>query len=174
MVTKREFLLEQMERTQLQRTRRRRDQRSHRRRLLVLGAVAMCLLFVLGLPSFICHTPVARSLLARAAAAYAIDADAATVRIGWVTPLQVTGLALRGQRAGSEIAIDRLTAGVTILDWMASGIEDLGQVSLRGVQVQSEIWDDHLGLEDDFIEWFEPPSNESTMKGLIQLQDLSL
>ncbi len=169
-----DYLLDELERTQFQRTRRRRDQRSRRRRLLAVIVLAMSLLGLLGLPSLVCHTPVARTLLARSAASHDLDAEASAIRIGWITPLRINGLALHGRRGESEIEIEQLTAGLTVSDWLTSGLTELGEVTLRGVAIRSELRAERLSLEDDFPAWFEPSGGATTTSGQIRLQDVSL
>lgn len=173
-MTQDDFLLDQLDETQRQRTRRRRDQRGRRRRLLSLALIGLALLFLLGLPSLICHTPVGRNLLIRAAASEGFEADAGSVRIGWVTPLRVTGLSLRGDHAGSEITIDELSAGITVGDWIRSGTGKLGAVSLRGLEIRTDIDGDRLGLEEDLAAWFAPSDGTAFAGGPVRLQDVTI
>ncbi len=173
-MTQDDFLLDQLEETQRHRTRRRRDRRGQRRRLLSLALLGIAVLLLLGLPSLICHTPVGRNLLIRAAAAEGLEANADSVRIGWVTPLRVTGLSLRGDRGGSEVTIDELTAGITVGDWIRSGTDKLGEVSLRGLDVRTDIDHDRFGLEEDFAAWLAPSDATAFAGGPIRLQDVTI
>ena len=173
-VTNDDFLLDQLERTQLERTRRRRRHQSRRRRWFVLGTATMLLLLVAGLPSLISHSPVAGSLLHRAAAQHGLNARAESVQVGWITPLTIRGLTIRGTRADSEIKIAEMAADITAGDLIAGSPAAFEHLSLRGVRLKCQLRDGRFTLEDDFEPLLRGPSAQPVALQRIQLQDVSL
>ena len=168
------FLLGQWERTQRLRTRRRRDQRVRRRRLVASISALMILLLLLGLPSLMCHTPIARGMLARSAAAYGFDADADAIRIGWITPLRIDRLRVDGTRGGSQLQVAQLTAGMTVADWLWSRKLDFGELVARGAVLNTSLAEGSFGLERDLETWLATDGTAPSPQGLVRVQDLSL
>ncbi len=172
-VTKDDFLLDQVERSQQHQTRRRRDNRSRRRQLYLFGGIAIFLTMVLGAPSFISHSSIGRSILIQTLADYGLDANVEAVRIGWMTPLRVSGLQIHGS-AGSEVTIDQLDMEMTVSSLMAASEDDLGQINARGVQLSCMIADGTCSLEDDLQPFLQSTDDESTSTSSLRLQDISL
>ena len=84
-VTTDDFSLEQKERAQQRQTEQRRQERSRRNRLILFagGACALCLLFLM--PSMISHSSIGRSYLIDYLSAHGLQAEVASVRVGWLT-----------------------------------------------------------------------------------------
>ncbi len=68
-----DYRLDQVERSQLSQTRRRREHRSRRRHLYLLAGLAFIVVLAVGAPSLISHSSIGRSILARSMAAYGLD-----------------------------------------------------------------------------------------------------
>ncbi len=118
--------------------------------MMILSCLTLVGLLILGGPSIVCHSSIGRSMLAKTLAGYGLDGSAETMRIGWVTPLQVTGLNIRGTTAGSTVAVDRIDMDMTITDLIAdSSLSNLGQITLRGVRVVATVDEGRSSIEDD-------------------------
>ncbi|MEM9587762.1 MAG: hypothetical protein AAGA03_10825, partial [Planctomycetota bacterium] len=167
------YRLEQVERDQQRRTRRRRGDRVRRKRVLWLTAGGFSLLILLALPSIFSHLSIAQSLLSRAASEYGLYAEAESVRIGWITPLKITGLHARGD-AGSEVAIDTLTADVTVLDWLRGETADLGEVVVRKLHVIAPIDGGSCALEKDLQPLLQTDSQGESSVAHVIVQEATL
>ena len=168
-----DYYLDQVERSQLDQTRRRRSGRSQRRRIYLLVGLISLALLILGAPSILSHSPLGRSLVSRTAAGYGFDAQATSARIGWITPLKITGLQLEGTRAGSRITIDQIDSAVTIGTLLSGGNGDFGSVIVRGVNVTCSVSAGSCSLEQDLQTLLEP-SDPSGSNGVVQIQDAAL
>ncbi len=167
-----DYFLDQVERSQQHQTARRRSARSRRRRIyLLVGFVSLALL-ILGLPSLISHSPIGRSIVARTVADYGLNGQAASARIGWITPLRITGLKVSGD-AGSEITIEQLDSGVTISK-LIRGIEDYGDVVIRGLNVRCSVAKGRCNLEDDLSELLSSSGESSNASGSVRIQDATI
>jgi len=170
-----DFLRDQAERTQQLRTDRRRTGRSQQRRLYVLGAVAMFGLLILGLPSLVSHSPLGRSLVASAAAQQGLQLTAESLRIGWFTPLRLTGIQIRSQSTGNHFRIARIDSGLTVTDMLQGIHNQLGKFSIRGVDIQCTMNEGRCSLEDDLQALLESDgSSESFPTGAISVEDISV
>lgn len=167
-----DFLLDQVERNQRQQTRRRRDKQSRRRQLYTIGVVVALMMLALGGPSLISHSSIGTSMAAQTLADYGLEGTVESVRIGWVTPLRVTGLKVQG-KAGSEIAIDQVDMDMTVSEMLRSSTE-LGQVAVRGVNIACLIGDGRCSLEDDLQLLLEPSESSTTTTTTLALQDITV
>ena len=110
-----DFSLDQVERSQREQTRRRRDKQSRRKQLYFLGGVVALALLVLAGPSLVCHSSMGRSMAKKSLAEYGFEGDVESLRVGWVTPLRAKGLQIHGA-AGSQISVEHLDMDMTVLD----------------------------------------------------------
>jgi hypothetical protein len=173
-VTTDDFLLDQVERSQEQLTRRRRDGRSRRRQLSIVVGLALLLVTALIAPSLVSHSSIGRSILVSALSGYGLQSSVEAMRIGWVTPLRISGLQLRGA-AGSEVKIDQFDMDLTVTDLLAGLADQLGQISVRGVKVRCAMQEGRCNLEDDFQALLEPSGDEpSAITATLELQDISV
>ncbi|WP_145172684.1 hypothetical protein [Rubripirellula lacrimiformis] len=174
-VTTDDFLLDQADRTLRDQTRRRRDGRSRRRGVYLIGGLTLVGLLILGGPSLISHSSIGQSMLTKSLAEYGFQGDAKSMRIGWVTPLQVTGLKITGIEAGSEVTIDQLDMDMTVGDLIAdSSMSDLGQISIRGVHIGCSVDEGSSSIEQDLAKLLETSSEGDTTVGKIKVQDITL
>lgn len=177
-MTKDDFLRDQTERELRDATRRRRDGRSRRRNLYVIGGLTLIGLLILGGPSIVCHSSIGRSMLSKTLADYGFDGRADAMRIGWVTPLQLTGLNLRGTAAGSTIAIDRVDMDMTITDMMADmSFTQLGQITLRGIRIAATVDEGRSSIEDDLAVLMAPTPDSPPSAGVtgnVTIQDVAV
>lgn len=171
-MTNDDFLLDQLERSQRHQTRRRREDRSRRRRIFFFGGLVLVGLLVLGVPSLISHSPIARSILADTAAEYGLQADAESVRIGWITPLRITGLRVRGTAAGSDLSVDQVDAEMTVGDFLGAIGSDFGEISLRGVHLKCQVGEGTSSLEEDLAAWRQASSGDGATTGLIHIGEI--
>jgi translocation and assembly module TamB len=171
-VTTDDFNLEQKERSQQRQTEQRRRERSRRKRLILLAGIicALCLLFLM--PSMISHSSIARSYLIDYLGAHGLQADVASVKVGWLTPLRVTDLKING-KAGSQIAIEQLDLNLTVSD-VLSLPEDLGQIHLRGVAVACSMNEGQCSLESDFAAFLDSGSRGAATFADVQLHDVAI
>ncbi len=167
-----DFILEQKERSQRQQTNHRRSERSRRRQLILLVSFACGLCLVILAPSMVSHSSIGRSYLVDSLASHGLQADVKSVRIGWVTPLQITDLKING-KAGSQLAIEQLDLNLTVSD-LLTGPDDLGQINLRGVAVACSMSDGECSLEKDFETFLTSNSEGSATLAKVQLQDVSI
>lgn len=173
-VTSDDFLREQMERSQRQQTRRRRDGRSRRRHLYLTGGLAVVAVLILAAPSLVSHSSLGRSLLTQKLAEYGLQASAASVRVGWITPLRVTGLEVRGKSEASELIVDRLDTEWTVLDLLAGVAAPEGETVFRGVRLECRMREGRCSLEDDLAELLQPSGPPPQGPIRIKLQDVTL
>lgn len=173
-VTKDEFLREQMERTEQQRTRRRRDDRSRRRRVYIFVGFGLVLLMILAAPTLISNSSFGRSMLHSAAAEYGLDATASSLKVGWVTPLRITGLQVRGASGATELSVDRIDTELTVTGFLGSPQHDLGEIVLRDVNLRCEMAEGRSSLEDDLAKLLESPGDGAAMTAAIKLQDITV
>ena len=168
-----DFLLDQVERSQRHQKLRRRDSRSRRRQIYLFGSLAFVVLLVLGGPSLLSHSSIGRSVLTRTLADYGLDANVESMRIGWLTPLRVTGLSVHGA-AGSEVVVEQLDMDMTASDLLASSNDELGQIAVRGVKVVCTMNEGRCSLEDDLQPLLETSDEEHTTTASLKLQDVSV
>lgn len=172
-----DYLLDQSERSLRDQTRRRRDGRSRRRQLFALGGVGLIGLLILAAPSLISHSSMGGSMLTNALAEYGLDGKAESMRIGWVTPLQITGLTVLGRDAGTEVMVDQLDMDLTVTSLIAdSSLTRLGQISLRGIRVACTVDEGVSSVETDLRKLLESPSDPGApaTTGTIKLQDITV
>ncbi len=168
------YLRDQVERSQELRTRRRREDRSRRRRLFLIVALGFILLLIMGAPSILCHSPAGRSLVVSAASGYGWDARVGGIRVGWITPLRLDGLELRGTAAATEISIEQIQTDLTITKLLSSSLADLGEITVRGLVVALTVAENHSSLEDDLAPLMSGPSSDTVYTANVHLQDLGL
>ncbi len=168
-----DYLLDQVERSQRSRTLDRRERRSHRRHLYLLSVLALIAAVVIVAPSLISHSSIGRGLVARTIGSYGLDATVDSMRIGWVTPLRITGLTVQGE-AGSSISVQQFDLDMTITDLIRSSFGDLGQVTARGIDLACTMRDGRCSLEDDLSLLWEPGQQQTSPSGSIKLQDITV
>ena len=170
-----DFLLDQVERTQRQRTRQRRDGRSRRRQLYLLGGLVGFLFLLLAAPSLASHSSIGRSILIRALARHGLESRVDSIRIGWFTPLKVMGLKIQGS-AGSNITVDQLGMDLTVGRLIGSS-PDANSARSRFVASPSPVRSTkgRCSLEDDFASLLSPLGRtEQRPPRQLKLQDISL
>jgi translocation and assembly module TamB len=173
-VTTDDFLREQMESSQRQRTQRRRDGRSRRQQVYWLGGVALLVLMILGAPMLISHTSIGRSMLASHFAEYDLEATASSVHVGWITPLRVTGLQVRGPSGSSELNLERLDTELTVTDLIGSMRADWGEIALRGVNLSCAMEEGRCSLEQDLAPLWAGSDDTMTTTVAVKLQDVTV
>ncbi len=156
-------------------TKRRRSGRWRRKRYVLLIAFAVLLGIVLCLPSFISHSPIGRSIVSSTLSGYELDGNVDSIRIGWVTPLRVNGLKINGKHAGSKISVEQIDGPTTILGVLTGGTSDLGEITVRGVNVQCEMSEGLCSLEKDLAALLVPSESDSaSTTGKFHIQDLAV
>ncbi|WP_372897198.1 hypothetical protein, partial [Stieleria sp.] len=123
-----DYLLDDLERSQLDATRRRRSNRSRRYYRMLLLALGFLALLALAAPSLVSHTGVARSMLASKAQAYGWTASADSIDVGWITPLSIRGLKLVGPSGETVIQIDRADTALTVMELLGLDPAAVGEV----------------------------------------------
>ena len=136
-----DYLLDDLQRSQLNATRRRRWNRSRRQYRFLLLSIGFLAPLVLAAPSLISHSGIARSMLASRALAYGWTASADSLDVGWITPLSIKGLKLVGQSGETTIDIERADTALTVTDLLRFDPASVGEVSLRGVNLACTVID---------------------------------
>ena len=167
-----DFLRESVERSQRDLTRKRRSERSRRRQLYALTGLLSALALVLCLPSLVSHSSMGRSMLVRTLAEQGLHAEVESMRVGWITPLRVTGLSIQGD-AGTELIVEQLDIDLTVPDLMRS-LNELGDVTLRGVSFFCSVNDQSTSLEKDLQAILETPGQGGSISANVILQDLTV
>ncbi|MEM1067859.1 MAG: hypothetical protein AAGI63_03110, partial [Planctomycetota bacterium] len=167
-----DFLLESVERSQRDKTRRRRSERSKRRQLYALTGLFLILALVLCLPSLISHSSMGRSMLVRTLEEQGLTADVDAMRIGWITPLRVTGLHVHGD-AGTELVVDQLDMDLTVPDLMRN-LTHFGEVTLRGVALVGRVGNETSSLEQDLQTLLASSGEGESATAAIKIQDLTV
>lgn len=168
-----DFLLDQVERSQRHQKSRRRDSRSRRRHLYLLGGIATVVLVVLGGPSLLSHSSIGRSLAIRTLADYGLEGEVESIRMGWITPLRVTRLSVGGA-AGSQVMIEQLDVDMTATDFISSSGEEPSQIAVRGLEVVCTMTDGRCSLEDDLQPLIAASGDEGSTTSSLKLQDISV
>ncbi|WP_145391245.1 translocation/assembly module TamB domain-containing protein [Stieleria neptunia] len=167
-----DYLLDDLERTQLDATRRRRSNRSRRYYRMLLLALGFLALLALAAPSLVSHTGVARSMLASSAQAYGWTASADSIDVGWITPLSIRGLELVGPSGETVIQIDRADTALTVMELLRLDPAAVGEVSLRGVGLACSVDEGGSSIESDLAPLLEPSDQPaSQVSASIQIQD---
>lgn len=170
-----EFLREQVERSQQEKTRRRRLDRLKRRRVYVCIIAMILAMLVLAAPSLVSHSSIGRSLLTQAAGDYGLDTSVDSVRIGWLTPLRITGLRIKGESGESDVSIGQLDMDLTVTDLLSKSASQLGSAIVRDIQVHCVMRDGVCSLESDLAKLLDQPStDDSTTTGKIELQEIAI
>ncbi len=168
-----DYLLDQVERSERSHTLRRRENRARRRSFYLAGGLAIIVLLVLSAPSLISHSSVGRSFVTRTIGGYGLDSQIDSIRIGWTTPLRIVGLRVQGA-SGSAIAVQQLDLDMTATDLIRSSLADLGQVTVRGIDVVCQMHDGRCSLEDDLAPLLESNEEDSNTTAVVKLQDITV
>ena len=112
--------------------------------ILLLGLV----LAVAAAPSLVCQSPLGRSLFTSNLARYGVEGSFESVRIGWVSPLRVTGVDLLGGEGGTRMRIDQVNCNATLLK-IISGLREPVAMTARGVLVDLAVGDGWSSVERD-------------------------
>ena len=160
-MTKDSFYQDDADRTQRLRTQTRRRGRWKRKRTLAIIFVALVALLIVAAPSIVCQSPLAKSLFSSTLAKYGFDGSIDAIRVGWMTPLRIDGLQLKGRAAGSSASIDLVQTNLTILR-LVRGPADLGEIEIRGVVVDVSVSDGSTSVEDDIASLLSGDASETT------------
>ena len=152
--------------------RRRRQSRSRRRKLFFISVLGMIGLLVLGGPSLISHSSLGRSLITKTLEGYGLDSEIKAMRIGWVTPLRIEQLQLRGASGATDLSVDRIDADVTIMD-LIQGSSPIEHVIVSGVRLACQVTDGQCSIEEDIAGLLEGPSSGEPTVGHIELTDVT-
>ena len=166
-----DYLLDQVERAQRSQTLRRRENRSRRRGILLIGGLVFTATIVISAPSLISHSSIGPRILARAMEGYGWKAQVDSMRVGWTTPLRIVGLRAQGS-AGSTVTLQQLDVDITAADLIGSALTDLGQLTVRGIDVACQMHDGGCSLEDDLALFLEPTAEGSSTTAAVKLQDI--
>ena len=170
-----DHLLDEIERSQLDATRRRRSKRATRSFRMTAFAIGFVGLAVFAAPSVISHTGIANSMLASQAAAYGWDASVDSISVGWITPLTAKNLSLKGQSGETRIQIDHAASSLTAVDLIRFSPAAIGELSLRGVMVDCAVDQGRSSLESDLAALMEPTGEPTpVVHAKVQLQECQM
>ena len=152
--------------------RRRRQGRSRRRNIFLIAILAMIGLLVLGGPSLLSHSSLGRSLVTSTMKGYGLEGDLGSMRIGWVTPLRMENLQVRGASGATKLLVERIDADVTVMD-LVRGSSPSQHVIVRGVQLDCQVTEGRSSIEDDLAGLLEGPSSDEPTIGHFELTDVT-
>ncbi|MFG0287117.1 MAG: hypothetical protein ACF8CQ_03030 [Rhodopirellula sp. JB044] len=166
------------ERSQSERTRHRREDRSRRKQMIAVMTLVFVGLAIASGPSLISHSPLGRSFLAQTLDSFGWQAEAAGLQVGWVTPFQATGVKLVGERSGSIVEIGELQTSLTLPQLMSSELKSgrFGELVLRDVRVACSVDTSTSSVEEDLAVLMAPSESptEVVPEGAIQIQGLQV
>ncbi|WP_149497414.1 hypothetical protein [Roseiconus lacunae] len=167
--------LDEIEQTQLDVTRRRRDRRSNRKFRLTLITLGFLGFAVLAAPSIISHSGIARSIFLSQAAAYGWQASVESISVGWFTPLSVKNVMLVGRSNQTQLQIGHTTSSLTAIDLIRFDPSSIGELSLREVTLRCTVEQGGSSLESDLATLLEPSDQTSPLvRTSIQLQECQI
>ena len=157
-----ESQLEDFERRQEEKTRRRRQRRTQRYYRILFVCIGALAFLIFAAPSFISTTGIARSLVKRGFARYGWEAEVDTVRFGWITPCSLEDIALVGRSGVSRVQVDRVDSSLTVIDLIRFDSSNIGEVTLRGVELECSVTRDDSSIESDLQAFFADSSGDDT------------
>lgn len=172
-----EFMFDQMERSREHRSQQRRNSRSKRRRFVVCVVLCLLALLTLAAPSVVCHTSMGTSMISSSLQAYGFDAEAESMRVGWITPLKIEGLHISSADPdrGSRIDVQQIKTSMTVMDLISLDTQDLGEILVRGLHVRCNVSRGVCSLENDLAALMQSDSSDGdATEGVIQIQEARL
>ncbi|QDT09185.1 hypothetical protein [Planctomycetes bacterium K23_9] len=170
-----DYLLDEVERSQRNHTRRRRRGRAARRRIYLFIGIALLGLIVLSTPTFVSQSPLGRSMVKRTAASYGLDVEVDSMSVGWITPLSFQGIQVIGTQSGSQVLIDEVDTTLTVRELISANASNFGDVVLRGIDVTCSMQDGRCSLEDDLQQLLAPSDQPSDpVEGSVEIHDASV
>lgn len=128
---------------------RRKLRRARKSRGPLLGFLFGILVVVTALaPTLLCQLPFAHAYFASTLADYGFSGSYQSVRIGWLSPLRVSGIKLLGQETGSELTVEQIDCDASLLSLLGNR-QGPFQLSARGVTLATVVGDGWSGLERD-------------------------
>lgn len=112
--------------------------------ILLLGVV----LVIAAAPSVVSQSPLGRSLFASNVAQYGLQGSFQSIRIGWVSPLRITGVDVLGIDGGTRMTVDQVDCNATLLRIIGGLREPVG-VTARGVVVDVTVGEGWSSVERD-------------------------
>lgn len=152
---------------------RRRSDRRRRKHTYVAMSGGLLLVLLLSLPSLISHSPMSHSMLQSMAARYGWTVSVASIRVGWMTPLRLTGLEATGPSGETQITVDSLDTPLTVLD-LIRGRSDFGTVHANAPRLETVVVEGGSRLEEDLATLREGPERTEPLRGEIRLRDASV
>ena len=114
-------------------------------------------------------------IVSRAAADYGLDAKVESMRIGWITPLKITGLSVIGESESSVLEVGRIDTELTVMDLIGTLPEKFGEISLRDVKLACAMNEGRCSLESDLAALLESPDESGgSLQTSIKLQDVAV
>ena len=170
-----DFLLDQVDRTTQHRSRLRREGRFRQRRIYLLVTIVLLTLLVLGAPSWVSHSPLGRSLVSRTAAQHGVSLDIESIRVGWITPLRLTGIQIHSLTDGNHFRIEQVDSEMTLIDLMSGIGSTFGEFSVRGVDIRCTMDDGRCSLEEDLQSLLDSnESSEVSTSGRVSVSDITI
>ncbi|TWU42452.1 hypothetical protein [Novipirellula artificiosorum] len=144
----------------------------------IVGAMACVVMVLIATvivltPAVISRSSLGRSLLSRAIAGHGFSLDAKYMRIGWFTPLRLTGVEIHGTSNKNHYLIGQIDSEVTLAQLLGLRNHSLGQVVIHSVDVSCSIRDGRCSLEEDFPTLLAPAgAHQRKPIGRVQIQRL--
>lgn len=139
---------------------------------MLFGAVGVVLVFFLAAPSLISVSGIARALVRDSIAGYGWKSEIGKVRFGWITPLSVEDIQLMGASGETQLQIGRLDSSLTLPQLIRFDASKLGEITLRGVRLESTVSAGGTSLEEDLQPLLEGPDQEpSQIFARVSIQD---
>ena len=120
--------------------------RGNRRGKYLLVALVSVTLLVLCAPSIVSHSPLGPFLLSRFASAYGLRLQVNSVRIGWATPLRLSGVKIRCQSESDLFRVAQIDSQLTMGGLIGSSKQPPVDWSVQGVDVHCSVQNDRCSL----------------------------
>ncbi|WP_146402908.1 hypothetical protein [Planctomycetes bacterium CA13] len=101
-------------------------------------------------PKVISRSSLGPALLSRVLARHGLSIESQYFRIGWTTPLRLSGVRLTGNSGENKYFIGQIDSDLTLAHLIGLSSHSIGAVTIHSVDVHCKIRHDKCTLEDDF------------------------
>ncbi len=154
-------------------TERRRSERSRRNQRFWLFSATFLAMLVVCLPSILCYSPFPASWIQSAASEYGWTVRFGTLRVGWITPLRLTGLEAIGPSGETIVVADSIDAPLTVMD-LVRGRREWGVLNVDRLRLETVLTNGGSRLEEDLQPLLEGPSSSDPWRGEIAIRNASI
>lgn len=140
-----------------------------------LAMFVLLALFVFAVPGFINRTRLGNWILIHAISTQNLQFEYESMRIGWTTPIRLSGVRLRCKSSADRVWVDQIDGDFTLLGLLRRSSGSFGHWRLRGLQLRCSFTEGRCSLEEDFASFAQPSSPDRPVRvGQIEFDDLHL